>query len=95
MKKHQKRLALLEAHLITLAKELRMHAHQPNYLGPNIKTFEESMDDLNEYIEVGEYGIAYELIVALLKHAPFHLSPKFTLTLLEVGLLLEGKKTHG
>ena len=95
MKKHQKRLALLEAHLIGLAKELGTHIHEPNYLDESTKTFQESMEDVNEYIDVGEYGIAYELIVALLEQAPFLVSANFALKLLKVGLLLEGKRGHG
>ncbi len=94
MKKHPKRFDLLEAYLTCLTQELETHTHEPNYLDEDTKNFQESMEDLKEYIDVGEYGIAYELIVALLEHAPFQVSPKFALTLLKVGLLLEGKRTE-
>ena len=56
-------------------------------------SFEEEMEQIREFIEeAGEYGIAYECLVANLESAPFVITAKSTLALLEVALLF-GFKT--
>ena len=50
------------------------------------------MDLIREFICVGgEYGLAYDYIIANLEQAPFVLSSKAALALLESGLLLKYK----
>ena len=50
------------------------------------------MRQLHEYISVaGEYGIAYESIIATLEQIPFTLSAAVAIKLLEVGLIMQYK----
>lgn len=51
------------------------------------------MKQIREFVEVGEYGIAYESMVAHLEALPFVLSGKAAVSLLELGLLF-GFKTE-
>jgi hypothetical protein len=50
------------------------------------------MKQIREFVEVGEYGIAYESMVADIEALPFVLSGKAAVSLLELGLLF-GYKT--
>lgn len=60
---------------------------------PELQSFSELIKQIREYIlEAGEYGLAYEVIVATLEAFPFCLSGPTVIRLLEVGLLL-GYKT--
>jgi hypothetical protein len=93
MRKAEK-LLLLKDHLVFLIHELKTHAHEPNYLPKGLKSFSKSLDDLNEFLDAHEYGIAYELIVALLEKAPFSVTAEFACSLLKVGLLLDAKNLH-
>ena len=59
-----------------------------------VMSFLEQMSQIREYISVaGEYGLAYECIVANLESIPYVLSGLQAIKLLEVGLLM-GFKTE-
>jgi hypothetical protein len=50
-------------------------------------SFNEEMAQIKEFINVGEAGPAYEVIVATLEQAPFAISGSAAAALLELGLL--------
>ena len=50
------------------------------------------MGQVREWVEdVGEYGIAYELLVSMLEEFPFQLSGQVAVKLLEAGILMRFK----
>jgi len=80
---------LVESRLHLIMLELRSQSHLSNYFGGETLSLDEELENIREYIEdAGEYGIAYESIVSLLENAPFVLTSKAAVSLLEVGLLL-------
>lgn len=73
--------------------EMKKQAKLSNHFGGQSLSFDEEMEQIREYIEdAGEFGIAYEVLVANLEQVPFLISGKSAVYLLEVGLLL-GYKT--
>jgi hypothetical protein len=62
---------------------------------PDTLQFDDEMTQLKEYLDVNEYGIAYESIVAALEQLPFILTGKAAVSLLEVGLALGFKFSDG
>ena len=87
-------LDLIRDRLRFILAELRAQPPVAAHFSPETLSFGELIDQLDEYIEVaGEYGIAYESVVATLEQVPFVLSGKAAVKLLEVGLLL-GFKTE-
>lgn len=55
--------------------------------------FADEMNQIGEFIEAGEAGLAYECLVASLEKLPFALTGSAAVRLLEVGLLM-GFKTQ-
>jgi hypothetical protein len=79
----------LEVRLLKVLKELEQQPHVSHSYPPNRLSFPDEMKQIREYIEVaGEYGLAYDLIVAELEVHPFVLSGKAAISLLELGLLI-------
>lgn len=79
----------LERILDELTRQSDVSASYP----PDTLPFDEEMKQVREYIDVGgEYGIAYESLVATIESHPFVLSGKAAISLLELGLLF-GYKT--
>jgi hypothetical protein len=55
-------------------------------------SFEDEISQIREWVTLhGEYGIAYESLVAILEGFPFKLSGPAAVTLLEVGLTFKYK----
>lgn len=81
----------VEANLSSVMREM---AAQPEAADPtDTASFEELMSDVGKWIEDhGQYGIAYEAMVAELESGEFRLSGRAAVKLLEVGLLF-GYKT--
>jgi len=79
----------LEPRLLNILNELeKQHSVAASYPA-NRLSFPDEMKQIREYIEVaGEYGLAYDLIVAELEVYPFVLSGKAAISLLELGLLI-------
>ncbi|MDP1884365.1 MAG: hypothetical protein Q8L10_03260 [Candidatus Moranbacteria bacterium] len=61
-----------------------------NYASGNL-SFDEEMQQIQEYIDTSEYGIAYENIVTALESHPFALTGRDAVVLLELGLLFKFK----
>ena len=57
----------------------------------NRQSFNDELNQILEYISVGEYSVAYECIVANLEKYPFTLSGPNAIKLLEVGLRMRYK----
>lgn len=84
---------LSESKLLSILAEMKSQTHVAEHYGKNKLPFDRHMALLHEYIEIGgEYGVAYESIVATLEQRPFKLEGKTAVCLLEVGLLM-GFKT--
>ncbi|MCA8985893.1 MAG: hypothetical protein KDA76_19425 [Planctomycetaceae bacterium] len=81
--------AAVQARLRCILEEMREQTHLSRHFGGESLTFHDAMDQITEYLEeAGEFGIAYESIVASLEQAPFVLTGKAAVSLLEAGLLL-------
>lgn len=83
----------LEGRLLALLSEMRGQPHVARAYGPEHLPYEDEMTEIGEFIEVGEYGCAYEVILASLENRPLMLSGHVAVQLLELGLLL-GFKTE-
>jgi hypothetical protein len=83
----------METRLLRILGELERQAEVAAAYPANALPFSEEMKQIREFIEVaGEYGVAYESLVAAIESHPFVLSGKTAISLLELGLLL-GYKT--
>lgn len=84
----------IQRRLQQVLEEIRQQSQLSHLFGGDILSFEEHIEQLTEYLDVaGEYGIAYESMIAMLERAPFLLSSKAAIGLLEVALLF-GFKTE-
>ena len=87
------RTSELGTRLLRVLNELKGQREVSTTFLPEELPFDEAMKQIREFIELaGEYGIAYESLVATIESHPFVLSGKAAISLLEVGLLL-GFKT--
>lgn len=85
---------LVYQRLIAIASELHEQKHLATKHWDSQDDFENEMCQIKEYIEeAGEYGIAYDVIIANLDQVPFQLSSKAVLGLIEVALVM-GYKTE-
>ena len=79
--------------LLRVLAEIEGQENVASSYTPNALPFVEEMKQIREYIEVaGEYGLAFEILVATCEVHPFVLSGKSAIALLELGLLF-GYKT--
>jgi hypothetical protein len=84
----------IETRLLRLLAELEGQVGVAAAYPANALPFSSEMKQIREFIEVaGEYGLAYESLVAAIESHPFALSGKTAVSLLELGLLL-GYKTE-
>jgi hypothetical protein len=84
---------IITERLRAVLDEMKKQVQLSNHFGGESLSFDEEMEQIREYIEdAGEFGIAYEVLVANLEHIPFVISGKAAVYLLEVSLLL-GYKT--
>ena len=75
-----------------ILQEMRVQTHLASHDSAEGLPFEAEMAQIEEYINLaGEFGVAYEVIVANLERVPFVLSGMASVRLLEVGLLLRFK----
>ena len=83
---------IVRSRLMDVLQELRMQTDLARHYPENRLSFREQMEQLREYIaDAGEFGIAYESIIANLEQIPFTLSGAATVKLLEVGLIMRYK----
>jgi hypothetical protein len=83
----------IEIRLLTVLKELESQEKVSANYPPHVLQFSDEMKQIHEYVELaGEYGLAYESLVATIESNPFVLSGKAVISLLELGLLF-GFKT--
>ena len=54
----------------------------------NFLSYADQMTQIREFIEVGEYGLAYEYLVGAIEMQPIALSGRSVIAILEVGLTL-------
>ncbi|QVL30060.1 hypothetical protein KIH39_14450 [Telmatocola sphagniphila] len=83
---------IVQSRLMDVLQELEMQKNLAVHYPENRLSFREQMEQLREYIaDTGEYGIAYESIIADLEQIPFVLSGIAAVKLLEVGLIMRYK----
>jgi hypothetical protein len=83
----------LESRLLRVLTELEKQEGVSSSYPSGVLAFVDEMKQIHEYIEIaGEYGIAYETLVATIEAHPFVLSSRAVISLLELGLLF-GYKT--
>jgi hypothetical protein len=79
--------------LLSVLNEIKEQESIGEMFPESMQSFAEQISQLYEYIEiVGEYGVAYELLVSMLERFPFILHGRVVINLLEVGLIF-GFKT--
>ncbi len=82
----------IEARLRCVLGEVEGQEDVSACYSPESLPFAEEMEQIHEYIEIaGEYGIAYETLVATIEAHHFLLSGKAAICLLELGLLFRYK----
>jgi hypothetical protein len=82
----------IEDRLLAILAEMEEQPEVAVHYEPGLIPYDSEMRQLREFIEVGgEYGIAYEAIVASLEHYPFRLSGITAVKLLELGLTFRFK----
>jgi len=83
---------LIKSNLQSILKEIGKQSSVGEVFPPEQQSFSEQIEQIREWIEdAGEFGIAYEVIVALLEAFPFQVSGEAAVQLLEVGLLMRFK----
>lgn len=82
------RQLFIEDNLTAILGELRTQNYQSFMCRENELSIQDTMDEVEEFVNVDEYGLAYEIIVSLLEIYPFALSGRCCIRLLEVGLLV-------
>ncbi|MEY3172991.1 MAG: hypothetical protein RLZZ436_904 [Planctomycetota bacterium] len=83
----------IKERLLAVLGEIKQQVQLSSYFGGESLSFDEEMEQIREYLEdAGEFGIAYEVLVANLEQVPFMISGRAAISLLEVALLL-GYKT--
>jgi hypothetical protein len=83
---------IVRSRLMDILQELQMQTDLATHYPENRLSFQDEMNQLHEFIaDAGEYGIAYESIIANLEQIPFTLSGVAAVKLLEVGLIMRYK----
>ena len=83
---------IVQSRLMRVLQELQMQPELATHYPDNRLSFQDQMEQIREYVaDAGEYGIAYESIVANLEQVPFTLSAEAAVKLLEVGLIMRYK----
>ena len=85
-------LALIEERLLKVVGELEVQTAVASSYAAGMLPFADEMARIREFVDGGEYGLAYELEVATIETHPFVLSAAAAIALLELGLLF-GFKT--
>ena len=85
--------ALIDANLIFIVQEMKAQPEIAQSYSPATLSYDHQMDQICEFIDTGEYGLAYEYIIGALGCSPFKMSGAAALKLLEIGLLMEFKST--
>jgi len=84
-------LKMIEALLLRVLMELEEQSNVSSSYSSDALPFEKEMLQIRECIEMNEFGLAYETIVATVQIHPFSLTGKTAVALLEVGLLFDYK----
>jgi hypothetical protein len=85
-------IILIEKNLLLVLDEISKQPEVGESFPPELQSFAEQVTQIREYIkDAGEYGIAYESLVAMLDSFHFQLSGHTAIRLLEVGLLMRFK----
>ncbi|MDR0588474.1 MAG: hypothetical protein LBG61_05835 [Burkholderiales bacterium] len=83
---------IFENNLLFILSEIEDQDEVGNTFSSEMLSFSEEKENIREFIEdTGEYGIAYEALVAILETHPFRISSTAAIKLLEVGLLMRYK----
>ncbi|OYR07538.1 hypothetical protein [Brucella grignonensis] len=85
--------AIVEKNLKFIAGELINKGEYYEPLYDNEMPYEEQIISIFEYIDHGEYGVAYENLICLLERSKTCVSAKATVKIIEVSLLF-GFKTE-
>ena len=84
----------MESKLTLILEEMKMQPEVGVELPVHVQSLSEQLRDIEEWIDVREFGIAYESIVALLEACPFRVSGKAAVCLLEAGLVFGFKSSR-
>jgi hypothetical protein len=79
--------------LLGILEELEHQQHVAATYSDKFLSYTDEMKQIREFIEVGEYGLAYEYLVGAIELHLFVLSGKAVIALLELGLTF-GFKTE-
>jgi hypothetical protein len=79
---------LADDNLTLILRELEAQPQIGKYYPPTAMSYGDQVAQIREFIDVGEYLLAYEYINGALEEFPYSISGKAAIKLLEVGLLM-------
>ena len=86
-------LELIDSNLTRLLNEMASQSSVGEAFDRSCMSFNDHMRSIREYIDVGEAGLAYELMICLLEEYPFAVTGPAIVGLVEVALIF-GYKTE-
>lgn len=78
----------LEKRILLIIQELEFQERIEDDASKDFLTHKESLYQIKEFLEVGEYGLAYMSLVFYLEYYNFSISSFASVKLLELGLLM-------
>lgn len=88
-------LELVDSNLTRLLDEMASQSSVGEAFDPSFMSFDDHMRSIREYIDAGEAGLAYELIICLLEEYPFVITGPTIVGLVEVALIFGYKTERG
>ena len=85
------RFSMIEDRLLTVLGELRAQPEVASAYEAGLLPYAEEIAQIAEFIDAGEYGLAYEYVVTTLERRPFVLRGATAVRLLELALLFRYK----
>lgn len=83
-----------QSKLTLILQELQSQPEAGVSIPPGEQSLSEQLQCIGEWIDVREFGIAYDTLVALLETCEFRMSGKAAVCLLEVGLFFGFKNSR-
>ncbi len=89
MKLNNQQEKAIANNLLFIVNEIAKQEHLQFYYPPETMSFNEQIEEIREYIDVYEYGLAYEGILCIFNEVAFEVTSNTAIKLLEVGLLIK------
>ncbi len=83
--------AELDTRLNLLLDEMKLQEHIADHNKPGSLSFSDTMKEIRTFIDAGEEGLAYEVIVCCLESDPYTVAGRAAVALLELALMFDSK----